>query len=198
MSRRLRHVQRVDPLGPPLVRQQASQGGPTAVMRAEWRDPEDVRPNAQHRPREIVGYRTYCPLRRMARVQGSQITREHITAADLLRNAVDMAVIGSRGGLDPGGLGAVYGPLSGPSVAALRQSAAMREAQRAISRLAPSQRALLTAIVLLNRTLQSWCADPPGRNAQVEMGRLLGVLDVLADHYASDVDRQLSLGGLAS
>jgi hypothetical protein len=194
MSRRLRHVQRVDPLGPPLVRQQASQGGPTAVMRSQWRDPDDLRPNAQHRPREIDGYRTYCPLRRMSRSPGSQITPRHIAAADLLRSAVDMAVIGSQGGYGLLGLGGLYGPLAGPSVGALRQSAAQREACRALTRLAPSQRALLTAIVLFNHSLQAWCAETTGRNPQVEMGRLLGVLDVLADHYAGELDQQRASG----
>jgi hypothetical protein len=168
-------------------------------MRGAWRDPDDVRPNAQHRPREISGYRTYCPLRRMARAHGSQVTERHIAAADLLRAAVDLAVIGASGVLDLAGLGAVFGPVNGPTRAALRQAAAMAEAQRALTRLAPSQRELLTAVVLFNCSLQTWCARPPGHNAQVEMGRLLGVLDVLADHYAGEIDRQLAAGhGLAS
>ena len=195
MTRRPRAL-RIDLTGPPAVRQRHREGGPTAVMRSEWRDPDDIKPDARHKPREIDGYRTYCPLRRMARQTGSQITLRHIAAADALRLAVDLAVIGAQGDREQF-IRALYGPVSGPGKAAMRQTAAIREAERALRQILPGYRALLTEIVLFNRSLAAWCAMVnPARNPQIEMGRLLGILDQLAAHYASEIDRALARGNV--
>jgi hypothetical protein len=175
----------VDPLGPAVVRIHASHGE-TAVMKTQWRDPDDMRPNAAHRPREITGYRTFCPLRRMARLSGSQITEAHIAAADALRLAVDIATIGLTG--EQSGVHGVYGPTFGPSINAVLQAQAGTEATQVIWRLAPSQHRMTEAIVLRNRSLQAWCTERAAEtrrtvSPEVEMGRLLALLDVLADHY---------------
>jgi hypothetical protein len=60
-------------------------GGPTGVMKANWRDPDDL--NVHRRmAREISGWRSYCPLRRlMEQGRSSAISAEHILAADMLR-----------------------------------------------------------------------------------------------------------------
>jgi hypothetical protein len=175
----------VDPLGPAVVRIHAGYGQ-TAVMKTQWRDPDDTRPNASRRPREITGYRTYCPLRRMARLSGSQITVAHIAAADAFRLAVDIATIGLTG--EQSGVHGVYGPTFGPSINAVLQATASSEAAEVVRRLAPSQHRMAEAIVLRNRSLQAWCTERAtaiGRtaNPEIEMGRLLALLDVLADHY---------------
>src|SRR6478736_2357799 len=83
-----------DALGPPRVRQVVP--GPAQVMRATWRDPDDLRPNAR-RAREITGYRSSCQLRRMSVQRGSPITEAHIVAADHLRSLADLSRVGCTG-----------------------------------------------------------------------------------------------------
>lgn len=67
-----------------------------SVMRATWRDPIDISPNARRTAKEITGFRAACALRRMLHHDAarSSITEEHILAADLLRLQVDAVLIG--------------------------------------------------------------------------------------------------------
>jgi hypothetical protein len=194
-----RVARQFDPEGPADVRQTA-RAGPTAVMRAEWRDPDDMRPNAQHKPREITGYRTYCPLRRMAAIKGSQVTDQHIYAADILRGQIDLAVIG-RGGREMIALQRGFGPVSGPSANAVLQVWAAMQARRALTRLAPAARIMLTEVVLFNRSIHAWCAALAAQRGwmpdkKIEMGKLIAILDILADHYAAEIDEALARGTL--
>jgi hypothetical protein len=182
--------------GPARVRQ-IHIGGAAAVMKAVWRDPEDNRTYVR-RAREISGWRTFCPLRRMAASRGSQITDEHIVAADLVRECADLALIGfsSRAGavpifVDAGG----FGPRSGPAEAAIAQVYAMPALRRVVSRLTAGQQRMLAHFVLANRTMSEWCSVVAG-NAQVEMGRLLGMLDVLADLHNGEVETALAADDL--
>lgn len=182
---------RTDLAGPARVRQLITTG-PNAVMRANWRDPDDIRPNAARRPAQITGYRTYCPLRRMAAGSGSQITDTHIIAADQFRAQVDLAVIG-RGGSSLGELARYgFGPLKGPSPAAIVQACADKDVRQVLRHFAPSHCLMLTHILLLNQSLRSWClrlTAERGKPVQehVEMGRLLTILDLLVHHYDLDI-----------
>lgn len=188
-------VQPTDPKGPDRTRQLAG-SGPTAVMKAHWRDPTDTVPNASRRPRQVTGYRTYCPLRRMKAMRGSQITEAQIAAADVLRGKIDLAAIGASAVREEGGTG--YGPKLGPSALAILQAQASQDVKRVLARFAPVQRIMLTEIVLLNRSLAAWVATqsppPPKRplDPDVEMGKLLSILDVLVDHFDSDVRKTLA------
>lgn len=190
-------VIRLDPLGPEAIRQQAKAGGPTAVMQSAWRDPDDVQPNSVRKAREISGYRTYCPLRRMASKHGTRITPEHILAADYLRRAVDLAVIGAGGSREMIARNCGFGPSGPPSEILLKQSTALREVVRALAHFAPAQRIMLTEIVLLNRSLFAWCARQAaiGRvNADVEMGKLIAMLEVLVEHFGAEIDEDIAAG----
>ena len=60
----------------------------TAVMHAEWRDPDDVKPTAARTAKQVNGWRTFCPLRRAFH------NPEHIMAADKLREVFDVARLG--------------------------------------------------------------------------------------------------------
>jgi hypothetical protein len=182
-----------DAEGPARVRQVAA-AGPTSVMRSAWRDPDDIKPNASHRPREITGYRTFCPLRRMMAHRGSQIDERMVLAADMLRGQVDIAVIG-KGARSMEGLRQGFGPVTGPPGSALAQVQALTQARRALARLAPATRTLVAEVVLFNRAIHAWChLTDPVRDAKVEMGRLLGALEVLVDHYAAEIDDALARG----
>lgn len=178
-----------DAQGPARVRQ--LQQGRGAVMRASWRDPDDLRPNAR-RAREITGWRTFCPLRRMALARGSQIDEQHIVAADLFRLTYDRATIGESGTtMMPIGSG-IAGPRSGPAAGALAGVAAARDVQRVKRRFPETQWLMLVFVVLQNRTLAAWCGLLQDTNPQVEMGRLLSALEMLVEHYRFEVDLTLA------
>lgn len=194
-ARSVARPQRVEPNGPPEVRQLA-RSGPTAVLRARWTDPDDIRPNAARQAREIVGFRVFDPLRRTRKRHGdaSSITMEHVLAADELRRAVDIATYGCTGHRDETSvLSVAYGPRSGPSAVAHEQTEAWRKVQRAMAMYKPDERYLLTFIVLFNRPVAQWCiarreggfiADP-----DAEMQKLVGCLDKLVEHYKSEVEK---------
>jgi len=156
-----------------------------------------MRPNARE-AREITFFRRYCPLRRMQAQHGtrSQITERHIIAADWLRQIADL----TRFGLSPlrdnaPVLSIAYGPRAGPSAAALLSSIASREFRRTILRFTIGQRLMLTAVVLLNQSVNAWCEENHIVTPQIEMGRLLAILDLLAEHCAAEIDAVLAGDG---
>lgn len=184
---------RYDPAGPAKVRQRAGEG-PTAVSKLSWRDPDDMRPNARY-AREVHGYRTYCPLRRMALQRGSQITERHIKAADRFRSQADLAIIGAGGSYDLLVTHGGFGPSLGPSAAAIETAAAALGLSKALRRVPPVLRPMLVEVVLLNRSLQTWClAAPVPLDAKIEMGRLLALLALLVDHYGPELDAEAAIG----
>lgn len=179
-------------MAPPSVRL-ANQ----SVMRSSWRDPTDLTPSARRTAREITGFRAACALRRMLHHDAgrSSITEEHILAADLLRLQVDAVLIGFSGRRELMPVQAMmYGPRTGPSMAALRSVKAWKPLQRALALFTEAERRLLTWVVLENRSVTSWCS------AQRELGRLISVnramqtlveiLDRLVEHYDVADDRR--------
>jgi hypothetical protein len=183
-----------DPAGPPRARQLAADGE-TAVVASRWRDPDDVRPTAARRAREIVGYRGYCPLRRMAEQKGSQISERHIIAADHLRGLYDLARLGATGGQDLLAVHTAFGPRAGPAAPATLQAQASAQFAAAFARFAPAQHPLLAAVVLTNHSLYRWCGEEAARRGlakpldpKVEMGKLVALLDILVAHFREAVD----------
>jgi hypothetical protein len=201
MKRARTTLVRLDQQEPEPIRRIARQG-PTAVMRLRWRDPDDNSPLARS-AREIDGHRAYCPLRYMQLRHGdrSDITERHIYAADRLRRAYDLAVIGASGPRDMVPvLSIVYGPCSGFSVAATAQPKALREVQRAMALFNGEERALLTKVVLFNYSVLAWCLirrqhGLPG-NREAETARLVRCLGRLEQHYAAEIDEDLAKGRL--
>lgn len=193
-------IQPSDPAGPPRV-QQIIGSGPTAVMATSWRDPTDTKPNASRRPRRLTGYRRYCPLRRMVEAGGSrQITEDHIRAADLFRADADIARLGRSRDLGDGdAITAQFGPRRGPTESAIAQAEAEVAVRLTFARFPAAYQAMLVEIVLRNRSLHSWCATLTGTGdtvpvPAVEMGKLISILDVLADQYASRIKIIRALG----
>jgi hypothetical protein len=187
-----------DPDGPSLVRQTAGDGE-TAVMPSSWRDPDDIRPSARRTAKEIAGYRTYCPLRRMMRHKGSSITVQHIIAADELRVIFDLARLGYSIGTNASMTFVTLARISpmprlGPTRAAMAQGKAWRELRRALARFTDERCAMLDFIVLRNHSMRAWCAVIGQKDRNREMGRLVAILDLLADHFASEVDARMSRG----
>jgi hypothetical protein len=170
-------------------------------MRTEWRDPDDITPSAARTAKTITGYRTYCPLRRYLQRHGSAgaFTERHILAADELRRLADAVVIGFGVQRDLVAIQAItYGPRSGPSVAALKQARAWPTYRRAMMPFNRVQRELIAHCLLLNWSIARWTArqresglltDP-----KMETGKLIAVLDVLAEHFSAEIKRDLERG----
>jgi hypothetical protein len=122
-----------------------------------------------------------------------QITEDHIRAADLFRSDADIGRVGLRA--DEGHEGtrpSLAGPRSGPSESAISQAEAQERVRLICARFIDSHIAMLTAIVLANRSLHAWCADITERDgspavAATEMGKLVSILDILVDCYKSKI-----------
>jgi hypothetical protein len=188
----------IDPLGPPAVRQTRLRcGGSTAVMSAEWFDPDDLRPNSARHQRRLKGWRAFCSLRRIQMAGGGLISDRHIMAADKLRERADIALLGFTGA-NGGGVGP--GPRSGPSMAAMAQVLAGEDIRRALRPFSRGQRDMLVYVVLLNHSIASWCEHdreedaPAGENVKIALGRLVALLDILVEHYRLDVDADIRAG----
>lgn len=175
----------------------AAREGPTATMAATWRDPEDLNPRARA-AREVAGYRSFCPLRRMLRYGAKEITERHIMAADKLRLIFDTATIGFSTERDLSlTIGAVlFGPMAGPTRLASRQARAWAPLQRCLGLYTAEQKRMLVHIVLDNHTLQSWAQSfEPARNPTSEMGKLLAVLEIMALHFDAEIEEERRRGG---
>lgn len=179
--------------------------GPTAVMEAEWRDPDDDRPDAKRNPRSVRGHRAYDPLRWSRRRHGdaSTITEMHIHAADRLRLAFDVA---SLGGL-PGAIwaGAAihtppsrYLPSSGPTASAMAMSRAHREFRRALAIFLNGERRIIASVVLEGKSVSAWTRDQKAlgevTNTHIEGRKLVGALDKLVGHYDTEIKEDMAMG----
>jgi hypothetical protein len=192
-------LERYDDDGVQEVRKSRA-GGPTALQRSSWRDPTDTSPTAAKTARQVSGWRTYCPLRRSAALRNSNITEMHIHAADMLRQAADAAGIGFSAEKDDMPVTSiVYGPKPGPGPAALATAKAARTFERAWKLFAPTQHAMIIGIILRNWAIEHWCrveSERIGRkiNPMLEMGKLVAILEILAEHYRTEIDEGLTNG----
>jgi len=181
--------------GPPRVRQLHT--GPSGVIRADWRDPDDHRPHARL-AREISGWRAYDPVAQL--VDAGHAQPHHAIAAALLRREAALAVCGYGGSaLWEGAVHGLPRPPSGPGDGAIAQAMASIAVERALARFWPEQRLMICAVVIMCETLPAWCRRfTPVRPSKPERGKLLTCLDVLVDHYRSEIDAALRRGDVAA
>lgn len=183
---------------PPQAR--LAKGAVASVMRSEWTDPDDIKPNARHTARRIVGYRSFCPLRRAMRHDGSGITELHIAAADKLREIWDVARLGYSANAHPlVHVVTAQRPRSGPSQAEQARERADRTLRRALALFTAAQRELLDAVVLRNITVHAFASTVANETGQrfdpnTMRGKLIAVLDVLATHWQSELEEELARG----
>ena len=163
-------------------------------MRASWRDPDDIMPDASRVPREITGWRTFCPLRKMSGDHRSGITAAHIMAADKLREVFDLATLGYSSERPMIFVAMAAQPRFGMSEADIARTAAMRSMNRVLRIFPPSQLAMLEMIVLRNVNLRAWTLAHDNANAAVEKGKLLSILDRLAQHFEAEIKTELREG----
>jgi hypothetical protein len=163
-------------------------------MRTEWVDPDDIKPTAAKTARKITGYRSYCPLRRMMSLPGSEITQAHVMAADKLREAWDVARLGMTSGREPAALFVVLvqQPRTGPGAGEVAQVRAARVLRRALVLFGLPAQAMIQHVILYNQSLRSWAAGrlDPKREKQ----RLIAILDKLAEHFDSELAEDVAKG----
>jgi hypothetical protein len=89
-------------------------------------------------------------------------------------------------------------PRSGPTPTEVRQARAWRGFQRAMAMYGPADRELLTHVVLLNRSIASWCAEQRAAGLVMDdkptVRRLVSILDRLVEHFRGEVDRERNRG----
>jgi hypothetical protein len=161
-------------------------------MRGEWRDPDDMTPDARRTGRTVTGWRSYCPLRRCIERHGAStvLTAEHVMAADHLRLLHDGARLGFSAACDLSMpvQSVFYRPSMGPSVRAMKQTQCQREFTRAWRLFDDEQHDLLGHVVLSNLPVRSW-ALPRHIAPTRAMAKLAGVLDLLCDFFHDELRR---------
>jgi hypothetical protein len=167
---------------------------PRGMMASEWRDPEDIMPSARRSPRMIKGWRTFCPLRRMSGHPSSCITAQHILAADKLRELVDVATIGYSGERPLIYVQTQALPRTGITASQIAAIQAARAVQRVGRLFTPMQCLMIEAVILQNMTVRAWTKTRTGAHPNVEKGRLLAILDVLCQHFETEIQQELATG----
>jgi hypothetical protein len=168
-------------------------------MRSEWRDPTDMMPSAIRTVKTITGYHRFCPLRRCRWRHGrsSIVSEKHILAADRLRTLADAVAYGFTGKRDMWiYIQSNFRPVSGPNRAALKQVRACYEFHRVMKPFDAEQREALTAVVLLNMSVAAWCRELRSQERPTNERRtrqaLVVCLDMLAEHFASEIEEGLA------
>jgi len=164
------------------------------AMRASWRDPDDIKPDARRVPRDITWFRSFCPLRKMSGDPRSGITAAHIMAADKLREVVDVATMGYSSERPMIFVAMAAQPRFGMSGADIARVKAMRSMARVLRIFPPNQLAMLEMIVLRNVNLKTWTLAHDNANPAVEKGRLLSILDRLAQHFEAEIEDDIARG----
>jgi hypothetical protein len=199
MQRRRNRRTTLPPL-PSLAQPPDIQRDTHKVMRDEWRDPDDMTPNAARTARNIVGWRGFDPLRKCRKRHGdaSSITERHVAAADILRGLADGAAIGFSAPVDLSlpVTAIAYRPSTGPTRNAERQARCWHRFVKVIALFTRTQRELITLVVLTNtsvhRIAMARRIHPPRL-----MGELVAVLDLLDQYFSGEVDEALARGLVA-
>jgi hypothetical protein len=168
---------------------------PRHAMRADWTDPDDIRPNSSKAPRKIHGWRTYCPLRRMSGHPASGITERHIMAVDKLREQVDLAVLGYSAERPLIYVAQFPLPRWGLGQSAIEQMRAVRAVRRVMMLFSMPQLVMIEIILLKNASLREWTRRVmPPLHAETEKRKLMVILDRLVEFYKSEIKDDIARG----
>ena len=164
-------------------------------MAASWTDPADLTPDARRVPRTVSAWRSYDPLRRMLGHPRSGIEPMHILAADMLREQVDLALLGFSATRPLIYVQQFSQPRWGLGPDAVKQMRAVRSLRRVALLYQPPQLLMIEAIILRNTTLRQWSMSRvPASPVKIEKQRLMVVLDRLATHYDGEIMDDLAKG----
>lgn len=182
----------------------AAEALPAKSSPAEWAGPDS--PISQRVAKTVRGRKRCDGIGRLARTPGSAITSLHIQSCNIVKTSFDIAKIGmSSGSRLETNTGSGSGrPSTGPNAAALKTLEHQREITRLFECLGPAASVMLQFCVLENKPFTQWCATQADRagnpaNRQVQMGRLLGVLDRVAeftDEAVTGREKHRSAGSL--
>jgi hypothetical protein len=172
--------------------------GNSAVMTGEWLDPVASTPAAARTAPRVKGHRAFCPLRCCIRRHGAAASfrEEHVIAADLLRLWADGATIGfsvERSNLPVSSI--QYMPMTGTTRNARRQLQCRTDLTRVLSTFSDRQRALVVWVVLMNRSVSSWCNESQEDRNRV-MPELVTALDQLVGFLDSEVREAIDHGAM--
>ena len=145
--------------------------------RGEWADPADTNTRSKA-PRSVLGYRRADPLRTM-HVRGDLITKEHLNAAERLRDDAEIAN-GARPGAEKSEVRGGFCS-GGPGDQQLDAMARYRAALGACGHGTKACQ-LMCAVVLSGQDVSSW-SEACGMSRHVGVGMLVATLDLLQMHY---------------
>jgi hypothetical protein len=168
-------------------------------MAGEWIDPVAGTPAAARTAPRVMGHRAFCPLRYCIKRHGaaSSFTEEHVIAADLLRALADGAMIGFSAARDYLPVTAIrYLPVTGTTRNARRQLQCRTDLTRVLHCFSDRQRALLVWVVLMNRSVSSWCIDSREDRNRITP-ELVTALDQLVELLDSEVREAIGRGAAA-
>jgi hypothetical protein len=175
--------------GPPAIQRRQITTANGAVLRepmvehAEWRDPDDLNPNARA-PRVVVAFRRVDQLLKLAEA-GTGITDEHVTAGQRFMRDAE-AADGARPGRDLAE-GRIDGAQSGPGDSRLFALRRYREAVQAVGQRGS---AIVTLVVVENCTISDLARRLGVKQHYAALGMLIAALDRLAEHYWPKAPRQ--------
>lgn len=159
------------------------------IQDGEWWDPEDTNRTTRHK-KVVRGKRRVDPVERLS-AHNSSVTREHILAADLYRQAYERQACALRGWhLENFGGGGGFGPSAGPSDERLAASMQWGNVQEFVKRRAGATgiRAL-NHVVLERNSVLSW-AEGEGLNKRGQAAkRFVEVLDGLVEYFEADIEK---------
>lgn len=169
-----------EPSTPPA--QQIANGHAT---RAEWDEPketgrvENYLRGGKSYVRQVQGFRRADPILALHRRSPNEFTRQHVQAAERLRDDHEIGQgvnlgLGSGGGLGP----------------ADAQLDAMARYRAAVQALGPRLWAIVDPVVIHWQTV-AWWAEKFGRSEHKAAGYLIAALDALHDHYNPPVKNRV-------
>ena len=170
------------------TRQAIESAAPRQAQPTSWADPIDA--CTAKTPKQVKGFTRGNALRRLAARGSSDITRDHLDAADALACAHDGARIGYSGPVpvvEALRVGKSSSPSMGPNHAALRQEADNKLLRRVLVGVGPAARPLLIHVVLCGRDVASFANAHPdpatGKRPCPKklLGRLTAHLDRLVE-----------------
>jgi hypothetical protein len=153
---------------------------------ALWPDPED----SERPPRHVRGYRRGDVLGWLRRRGNQEISRAHILAAREFRHHFDVARYGLSGSGRDVSVRIQPAPRTSPLRSDVLRQASLREVGRVYGAVGEAAWPLLLWVVVLDRDVRAWCDDAAMRvgvrpDERKAFGRLLAVLDRLAEHFGT-------------
>ena len=172
----------------------SEQAVPPKTDVSAWVDPEGAINTRS--PKTVRGRRRNNAIWRL-HARGSDITADHLEAGLRFQLDWDAARLGYTSGnpLQEKVGCTSAGPVTGPSKLATKRQVAAREVNRLLRFIGPAAVGLTVAVLIDNLDIASWCnreaarTGKKKRDSKKETGRLLAIMDSIANFYSIDSAR---------